>query len=514
MATATQPKPGRKPQVRETQCLIDGKWQPAKSGKTFETINPATEEVIAQVAEGDAADVDLAVKAAREAFDNGPWRKMDARDRGRLMNKLADLIEEELDELAALETLDNGKPIRDSRGRRPAAGDRLPALLRRLGRQDPRPDDSGPRQLFHLHAARAGGRGRADHPLELPDADGRLEVGPGPGRRLHDRDEAGRADAAHLPADGASWRKKAGIPDGVINVVPGYGPTAGGAIVKHPGVDKVAFTGEHRSGQIIMRDAAGTLKRHHASSWAARARTSSSPTPISTPRPPARISACTSTRASAAAPAAGCSSRRRSTTSSSSKLVAMNKSRKLGDPFDPATEQGPQVDKAQFDKIMGYIDVGQEGRRQVRHRRRALRRQGLLHRADAVRRRERRHGDRQGGNLRPGDVGAASSRTSTKSSSAANNTDLRPGRRRLDPRHRPRPIAWRRRSGPARCGSTATTCSTPPPRSAASRKRHRPRTRRTRFGCLHGMENRDGEFDIELVGCLWFAVHCCQPLAA
>ena len=84
------------------------------SGKTFETINPATEEVIAQVAEGDAADVDLAVKPPRKAFDRGPWSKMDARDRGRLMHKLADLIEEEHDELAALETLDNGKPIREA----------------------------------------------------------------------------------------------------------------------------------------------------------------------------------------------------------------------------------------------------------------------------------------------------------------------------------------------------------------------------------------------------------------
>ena len=79
-------------------------------------INPATEEVIAEVAEGDAEDVDRAVKAARDAFENGPWSRMDARERGRLMYRLADLIEEETDELAALETLDNGKPIRDARG--------------------------------------------------------------------------------------------------------------------------------------------------------------------------------------------------------------------------------------------------------------------------------------------------------------------------------------------------------------------------------------------------------------
>ena len=156
MATTVAEKRYASPKVRQTKMLIDGKWVERVSGKTFATINPATEEVIAEVAEGDAADIDLAVKAARKAFDSGPWRKMDARDRGRLMNKLADLIEENIDELAELETLDNGKPISESRNGRPAAGHRLPPLLRRLGRQDPRPDDPDPRQLLLLHPARAG----------------------------------------------------------------------------------------------------------------------------------------------------------------------------------------------------------------------------------------------------------------------------------------------------------------------------------------------------------------------
>jgi len=107
--------PIAQPKVKHTECFIDGQWRPAMSGKTFETINPATEEVICEVAEGDKEDVDAAVKAARNAFDSGPWSRMDARDRGRIMYRLADLIEEEVDELAALETLDNGKPIRESR---------------------------------------------------------------------------------------------------------------------------------------------------------------------------------------------------------------------------------------------------------------------------------------------------------------------------------------------------------------------------------------------------------------
>ena len=113
MVTVAQPQ--RVAAIRQTQCFIGGQWVPAKSGRTFETINPATEEVIAQVAEGDAADVDAAVRAARDAFDEGLWPRMDARDRGRLMHRLCDLIEEEIDELAALESLDNGKPLKDAR---------------------------------------------------------------------------------------------------------------------------------------------------------------------------------------------------------------------------------------------------------------------------------------------------------------------------------------------------------------------------------------------------------------
>src|SRR6266404_4858926 len=108
-ATAKAPRARMAPKVRQTQLLIDGKWCDARSGKTFATYNPATEEKIADVAEGDAADIDRAAKAARKAFESGDWPKMDARDRGRLLNRLADLVEKNLEDLA------NGKPIRDAR---------------------------------------------------------------------------------------------------------------------------------------------------------------------------------------------------------------------------------------------------------------------------------------------------------------------------------------------------------------------------------------------------------------
>src|SRR3954470_16510910 len=114
MATITEPRRGAT-RTLQTRLLIDGQWRDSVSGKTFETINPATEEVIAEVAEGDAADIDLAVRAARRAFESGPWRKMDARDRGRLTTRLAHRMEENIDELAELKPHDNGKPIAESR---------------------------------------------------------------------------------------------------------------------------------------------------------------------------------------------------------------------------------------------------------------------------------------------------------------------------------------------------------------------------------------------------------------
>src|SRR4051795_7130089 len=99
MAPVTEPRRTTR-RTFQTKMLIDGQWRDSASGKTFDTINPATEEVIARVAEGDAADIDLAVQAARKAFDSGPWRKTDARDRGRLLNRLPPRIEEHIDELA------------------------------------------------------------------------------------------------------------------------------------------------------------------------------------------------------------------------------------------------------------------------------------------------------------------------------------------------------------------------------------------------------------------------------
>ena len=261
MATAISPNES-KTMIQQTRLLIGNRWVDSVSGKKFETINPATGDVLAQVAEADAADVDLAVKAARKAFHSkSPWRRMSASERGKLIDRLADLMERHADELATLESLDNGKPRHVALSGRPAVEHRLLPLLRRLGRQDPGQDDSDRGRLLLLHAPRAGRRGRPDHPLEFSAADAGVENGAGTGRRQHVVLKA--AEQTPLTAlRVGELILEAGFPEGVVNILPGYGPTAGQALARHMDVDKIAFTGSTEVGQLIMKAAAETnLKR-------------------------------------------------------------------------------------------------------------------------------------------------------------------------------------------------------------------------------------------------------------
>jgi aldehyde dehydrogenase (NAD+) len=356
MATTTETTIA--PKIRQTQCFIGGKWVAAKSGKTFDTVNPATEEVIAKVAEGDAADVDLAVASARDALEHGPWGKMDARDRGRLMYKLADLIEEELNELASLETLDNGKPIRDAR-----AAD-LPLTIDCLryyaGFADKIHGQTIPVRGNYFTYTRREPVGVVGQiiPWNFPMLMTAWKWGPA---------LAAGCTVVMKPAEQtpltclrmAKLAQEAGIPDGVINVIPGYGPTAGASIVKHRGVDKVAFTGEHKTAQIIMSDASQTLKRLTFELGG---------------KSPNIVFADADLDAAAAGAHFGLYFNQGQCCCAGSrlfvqekvydkvidKIAAMNKTRRVGNPLDPATEQGPQIDQAQFDKIMHYIDLGKK----------------------------------------------------------------------------------------------------------------------------------------------------------
>ena len=189
---------------KDRKMLINGQWVEAASGKTFPTYNPATGEVLARVAEGDREDIDRAVKAARAAFETGPWSKMTPSERGRLIWKLGDLLEQNLEEFAELEMLDNGKPLKVARvADVPLAVD----LFRYMAGWATKIEGntipiSCRHQVPGLHFARAGWRGRSDHSLELPVADGGLEAGTGIGYGLHRGDQAGRANPAFLPAPG------------------------------------------------------------------------------------------------------------------------------------------------------------------------------------------------------------------------------------------------------------------------------------------------------------------------
>ncbi len=357
MSTTLNPTHVTAPRIRQTGILIGDEFRPAVSGKTFKTYNPATEEVICEVAEGDSADVDLAVHAARAAFETGPWSRMDARDRGRLLNKLADLAESHLEELAALETLDNGKPINDSR-----AAD-LPLAIDCLryyaGWADKIHGETIPvRGDYFCYTRREpiGVCGQIS-PWNFPLLMVAWKWGPA----LATGNTIVMKPAEQTPLSClrlAELALEAGFPPGVINVVPGYGPTAGAALVKHPQVDKIAFTGEGLTAKIIMREAADTLKRLTFELGG---------------KSPNIVFADADLDAAAAGAEFGlffnqgqccCAGSRLFVEESVhdefvERIVQRAQLRVLGNPFDTETSQGPQVDQAQFDKIMTYIKRGQ-----------------------------------------------------------------------------------------------------------------------------------------------------------
>ena len=187
--------------TKKQQMLINGKWVDSASGKTFATYNPATGEVLANIAEGDREDIDRAVKAARAAFETGKWSKTSPAARASMMWKLADLLEQHLEEFAQLESLDNGKPLAVARvADVPLAVENLRYYAGWATKIEGNTIPLGWRaakQIPRLHAARAGRRRRPNHPVEFPAADGRLETRPRARRWLHHRAEARRTNSAH-----------------------------------------------------------------------------------------------------------------------------------------------------------------------------------------------------------------------------------------------------------------------------------------------------------------------------
>jgi aldehyde dehydrogenase (NAD+) len=347
-----------RPKIRFTECFIGGHWVPSSSGGTFPTTNPATEEVIAEVAEGTAEDVDRAVRAARDAFDDGPWPHFSARQRGRLLYRLADLIEQESAELAALETVDNGKPIRDSRGFDvPATVDTFryyAGFADKIGGQTiPLPGN----YFTYTRREPVGVAGQIipwNFPMLMVAWKWAPALAAGCTVVLKPAEQT-PLTALYL----AHLAQEAGFPDGVVNVVPGDGPHTGAALVRHPGVDKIAFTGEYRTAQQIMADAAPTLKRLSFELGG---------------KSPNIIFADADLDAAVAGSHFAlyfnhgqccCAGSRLFVEDKvydrvAEMLASRNQNYHVGDPLDPHTDQGPQVDRAQFDKIMGYIELGKQ----------------------------------------------------------------------------------------------------------------------------------------------------------
>ncbi|HUH63512.1 MAG TPA: aldehyde dehydrogenase family protein, partial [Terracidiphilus sp.] len=268
MATATQAIPVDEHVsayvAKNRPMLINGKWVAAASGKTFPSYNPSTGEVLAHVAEGDKEDINRAVAAARAAFKRGSaWRTMTPSERGRLMWKLADLLERRLEEFAQLESLDQGKPVTMARlADIPISVDQLRYYAgwatKIEGNTIPISAQGGNFLAYTLREP-VGVVGQII-PWNFPMVMATLKLGPA----LATGCTVVLKPAEQTPLTAlllGELIQEAGFPDGVVNIVTGYGETAGAALAAHPDVDKIAFTGSTEVGKLIVHAAAGNLKK-------------------------------------------------------------------------------------------------------------------------------------------------------------------------------------------------------------------------------------------------------------
>ena len=346
---------------RPRRMLINNQWVESVSGKAFAAHNPATGEEIARVAEGDSKDIDLAVKAARAAFDRGPWRTMPAAERARLMWKLADLVEKHLEEFAQLESLDNGKPLTVAR-----AAD-VPLVIENLrymagwatkleGNTISLSVPYTPGAQYHAYTRRepVGVVGQII-PWNFPLLMAAWKLGPA----LACGCTVVLKPAEQTPLSALRLGElivEAGFPAGVVNIVPGYGE-AGAALAAHPDVDKVAFTGSTEVGKLVLQAAAGNLKKVSLELGG------KSPNVIFKD---ADLSTAIDGAASAIFFNQGqccCAGSRLYVEQSIFDEVVEGvadraKKIRVGPGMDPDSDMGPLVSQEQFDRVCGYLDSG------------------------------------------------------------------------------------------------------------------------------------------------------------
>jgi phenylacetaldehyde dehydrogenase len=338
--------------------LIDGKWVEAQGGKTFDVENPATQEIIAHVPAGDKADIDLAVAAARHAFETGPWSKISPGDRARLVWRLGDLLEQHADEFAELEALDNGKPVKNAR--RDDVGGSIAMFRYMSGWAQRLTGETIPVSSpgnWHAYTLRqpVGVVGQII-PWNFPLMMAAWKLAPA----LAAGCTIVLKPAEQTPLSALRFGeliKEAGIPDGVVNIVTGFGETAGVALANHTDVDKIAFTGSTEVGKLIVKAAAGNLKRVSLELGG------KSPAIVF---PDADIDHAIGRVSDAIFYNQGqcctAGSRLFAHKSVYDKVVEGMVSRarkiKVGHGLDPSVELGPLVSKEQHTKVAGYIESG------------------------------------------------------------------------------------------------------------------------------------------------------------
>ena len=342
--------------AKKHQMLIDGKWVDARSGQTFAVEDPATEEVIAHAPAGDKADIDLAVAAARRAFETGRWSSISPAARQRLVWSLGDLIERNADELAELEALDNGKPVTNAR--RDDVGSSIEMFrymagwaTRLNGEQIPvsSPGD------WHVYSLRepVGVVGQIipwNFPLMM--AAWKLAPALAAGCTIVLKPAETLLSAIRL----GELIAETGFPDGVVDIITGYGETAGAALAEHPDVDKVAFTGSTEVGKLIVKAAAGNLKRVSLELGGKSPRSSFRMRISNSPLRELRARSST-IRANAARRARGSSRTNRFMTNRRSISAEAGKLN-VGHGLDPSVNLGPLVSKEQHERVRGFLESG------------------------------------------------------------------------------------------------------------------------------------------------------------
>ena len=340
------------------QLLIDGQWVPAESGKTFEVFNPATAEIIAHCAEGEAADINRAVAAARKAFDSGPWRKMTASNRGKLLWKIGDLIEEHTNELAELETVDNGKPLMVARmADVPLAADMFRYMAGWATKIEGNTIPISFPGEFHAFTMRepVGVVGQII-PWNFPLLMAAWKLAPA----LTCGCTVVLKVAEQTPLSALRLGElmlEAGIPNGVVNIVTGFGETAGAALAAHEDVDKVAFTGSTEVGKLIVKAAAGNLKKVTLELGGKSPNVILKDADLKKAIPGA-ASAIFFNHGQCCCAGSRLYVEQDVFEEVSAGIAEEAKKIRVGDGLDKRTMMGPLVSQEQFDRVTGYLDIG------------------------------------------------------------------------------------------------------------------------------------------------------------